>query len=280
MFFKEQKLTLSQNISRHAKASSALSTDPTSASTATLKLFSTLAVRYEAQAYRFLVSLDPLFDMLSNVDIPLSLLIACLASLPIPVNRTVPAKSADKLLDILHSSVIAISGPSTEKQLLPLLLVLVRITQSNSSGAQSKLRERIFPSDEDRVKPLGQGDSLSHRLLRLASTSMEAEVRDCVLTIFYELSKKDESLFIQNVGFGNAAGFLASKGISVSEDTLAAGDTANRQADYNPITGQLRNLESQSTLPDMTDDEKEREAERLFVLFERYVMSLPLCFQC
>ena len=39
--------------------------------------------------------------------------------------------------------------------------------------------------------------------------------------------------------------------------------------EINPITGQRTDMEPVDTGPEMTDEEKEREAERLFVLFER-----------
>ena len=39
--------------------------------------------------------------------------------------------------------------------------------------------------------------------------------------------------------------------------------------EINPITGQRRDMEPEDALPEMTDEEKEREAEKLFVLFER-----------
>jgi hypothetical protein len=38
----------------------------------------------------------------------------------------------------------------------------------------------------------------------------------------------------------------------------------------NPITGQRLDAEDPSSQEPMTEEEKEREAERLFVLFERY----------
>jgi hypothetical protein len=41
------------------------------------------------------------------------------------------------------------------------------------------------------------------------------------------------------------------------------------RADINPITGQRLEAESIPDIAEMTDEEKEREAERLFVLFER-----------
>ena len=39
--------------------------------------------------------------------------------------------------------------------------------------------------------------------------------------------------------------------------------------EINPITGQMKDMEPRDNGPEMTDEEKEREAERLFVLFER-----------
>ena len=88
-----------------------------------------------------------------------------------------------------------------------------------------------------------------------------------IMTTFFELSERDPSLFVHNVGFGNAAGYLNSKGIEISQKELgsAVGPAVN------PITGQRLDAEPEVELPEMTDEEKEREAERLFVLFERYV---------
>ena len=39
--------------------------------------------------------------------------------------------------------------------------------------------------------------------------------------------------------------------------------------EINPVTGQRRDMEPPAPGPEMTDAEKEREAEKLFVLFER-----------
>ena len=52
----------------------------------------------------------------------------------------------------------------------------------------------------------------------------------------------------------------------------AAATTAAQHA-VNPITGQRLDMEPKDEGPPMTDEEKEREAERLFVLFERYLMG-------
>ena len=41
--------------------------------------------------------------------------------------------------------------------------------------------------------------------------------------------------------------------------------------EINPVTGQKKCMEEVDEGPEMTEEEKEREAERLFVLFERFV---------
>lgn len=72
--------------------------------------------------------------------------------------------------------------------------------------------------------------------------------------------------FTKQVGYGNAIGFLVNKGIPVEIPK----DEHNLPENINPITGQYLSAEdSGPALADMTDEEKEREAEKLFVLFER-----------
>ncbi|GAB1193642.1 hypothetical protein APSETT444_002863 [Aspergillus pseudonomiae] len=41
------------------------------------------------------------------------------------------------------------------------------------------------------------------------------------------------------------------------------------EGEINPVTGQRRDMETPQNTPEMTMEEKEREAERLFVLFQR-----------
>lgn len=71
------------------------------------------------------------------------------------------------------------------------------------------------------------------------------------------------------MGYGNVAGFLFNKGIltgppSSGEASGPAADTSGAQ--INPITGAIQ---EERPLSEMTEEEREREAERLFVLFDR-----------
>lgn len=69
------------------------------------------------------------------------------------------------------------------------------------------------------------------------------------------------------VGYGNVAGFLFNKGVlSAPAQPSNATLVTPSGAPINPITG---TIQEPSVPSDMTDEEKEREAEKLFVLFDR-----------
>ena len=78
------------------------------------------------------------------------------------------------------------------------------------------------------------------------------------------------------VGYGNVAGFLFNKGIMsappppAGSSGASAPTTTSSGAAINPITGVV---EKPAPPIEMTDEEKEREAEKLFVLFDRLEKS-------
>ncbi|RIB19319.1 guanine nucleotide exchange factor [Gigaspora rosea] len=120
----------------------------------------------------------------------------------------------------------------------------------------------------DRSKPLEKGDDLSARLIRLMTSAMLPNLKDGVSELLYVICDQDVNLFIHHVGYGNAAGFLMNRNIMVPPLTSSSKQKVHSDKSINPITGQYLENEAPS-LSDMTDEEKEREAERLFVLFER-----------
>lgn len=76
------------------------------------------------------------------------------------------------------------------------------------------------------------------------------------------------------LGYGNVAGFLFNKGIMAppppAEDSRgAAEDHIPDDPDINPITGSKFKPSGPDPMAAMTDEEKEQEAEKLFVLFDR-----------
>lgn len=262
-------------ITRHVKEGTLPTAEPTSRCSASLRLLSSLAARYESHSHLFLDAVDPVLGMLSETTIaspplqpPVSLLVNCLPVLPIQKKTTISVDAVDKLIEILKECLYFYKSQDKEGEFMPLLFGLQRIAQSEATDAKARLQERLIPTDEDRKIALGKGNTLPHKVLHMSNMSASPEVREVIMALFFELSDKDPSMFVHNVGFGNAAGYLASQGIQISQKDLTTRDSG---PDVNPITGQRVDSEAEPILPDMTDEEKEREAERLFVLFERFV---------
>lgn len=76
------------------------------------------------------------------------------------------------------------------------------------------------------------------------------------------------------IGYGNAAGYLFNRGLLApppAESSGAAAASSSIAPGINPITGMVEHPRAPG--PEMTEEEKEREAEKLFVLFERLEKS-------
>lgn len=74
-------------------------------------------------------------------------------------------------------------------------------------------------------------------------------------------------MLIAQVGYGNVAGFLFNKGIVTGPPSSGeASNSSDPGPQINPITGAI---EEERAEIEMTEEEREREAEKLFVLFDR-----------
>lgn len=100
--------------------------------------------------------------------------------------------------------------------------------------------------------------------------------------MLFECSDQDPTTFVRNVGYGFASGFLITHNLAVPEGSLRANSSSGDDVEdlgerltrvdgleINPVTGQRKDKEPVISGPAMTDEEKEIEAEKLFVLFER-----------
>jgi hypothetical protein len=68
-------------------------------------------------------------------------------------------------------------------------------------------------------------------------------------------------------GYGNVAGFLFHKGVFSAPQGNSSSSGPMTADEINPITGTT--VQPKLDLPEMSDEEKEREIEQLFVLFDR-----------
>ena len=278
----------------------------------TLKLLYNVLYYEPDSASKFAASLPPIITILNNIVLPsptlqppVTLLINALMNLELDLtapesslgNPVFPDSDSrgliDRLIHILDLSLKSSPTRELDQTLSPLITLLRRIHEIAPEQTKSHLRSLLLPSKENRDKPIGQDETLPSRLLRLTNSPLLPMLRDSVSAFFFEMSDKDASTFIQNIGYGYAAGFLSMNKIAVPESAMggaSVSDDGDRvgvdktsfgprtgaglgprsgSGFVNPVTGQRRDAEPEDMGPEMTDEEKEREAERLFVLFER-----------
>lgn len=223
------------------------------------------------------------------MEAPVAQLINALLNLPLdhPENARLlfPEQNKDRhverLIEILDKSIQTYKDAELEQLVTPLLTVIRRLYEIGPQEAQTCMQRRMLPTEQDREQPVGKGESFSARFLRLSMNITTPQLKESISALLFELSDKDAAAFVQNVGYGFASGFLFQHNVPMPESVLENGSGKDRLKangkPLNPITGQTLESEPESdaNLPEMTQEEKEREAERLFVLFERFV-CLPL----
>ena len=218
---------------------------------------------------------------------PIAQLVNALLNLPLEERDNISALfpkvnlhfHAERLVEILDYSIKIYKDDDLESLVTPVLALIRKLNEIGPKEAQNFLRHRLLPTQKDREKPVGKGESLSARLIRLSTNITTPQIRENVSGLLFELSDKDARHFVQNVGYGFASGFLVQHNVPIPENAFEAWSTNSSEGNtrtsqdsgkaINPITGQTLESEAKMELPEMTNDEKEREAEKLFVLFER-----------
>jgi len=196
--------------------------------------------------------------------------------------KVAPNVNLDRLLDILDKATKIYVDDELEGMVSPLLALLRKLYEIAPEEIKSYMKGQLLPSDADRKQPLGRAETLSARLLRLSSGATTPQIRESISTLLFDLSDQDATMMVQNIGYGFASGFLFSHNVPIPENALEAWSTSDSNASnpkasiessksFNPITGQHLDAEPVVEVPNMTQAEKEREAERLYVLFERYL---------
>ena len=175
----------------------------------------------------------------------------------------------DRLLEILDRGLTDYKDTELEVKGVPLLTLLRQIYDEAPSQIKRHIEESLLPSDTDRERPLGKSDSLPSKLLRLSISPAAPNFGPSISALLFELSGKDPVAFVHKIGYGYAAGFLMSHKLPIPTTENQNDRQEDAIPDINPITGQRRDMEPTDMAPEMTNEEKEREAERLFVLFER-----------
>lgn len=233
------------------------------------------------------------FSPTKPLDPPFSSLVNSILNIPLEQEENIavlfpqdsPNIYVDRLIDILDKSTKAYSDDDLDAMVSPVTTLIQRVYGVASTAVQKHMQELLLPTVDDRKQPLGRGESLSARLMRISANIATPKIQELAGSLLFELSGKNAKTFVENIGYGYASGFLVRHKIPLPENALKAQNDANGEASgsaagqqtwkaVNPITGQTLESEPVVDLPEMTDEEKEREAERLFVLFERYVLFI------
>lgn len=283
--------TINKHITRHADLFNegdkvhVPSEIETAALSESLKLLFNLSTFYPHRTAKLSHSVDSILRILAKIAIPkpplqapVNYLINALVNLELDGREPSSAilfsgedqhGQVDKLIEILDQALLSYQPSQLETVAVPLITVLRKIYEIAPEGGKKNMQQQLLPSEKDRDLPVGQSDSLSSRLLRLSTSAIAPNLREGISSLVFELSGKDASRFVQNVGYGFAAGYLMSHNIPVPANAIDACNDVESGVAVNPITGQRLDKEPVGEEPEMTVEEKEREAERLFVLFER-----------
>lgn len=258
----------------------------------TLKLTFNIAKLYPDLAPSFSPSIPSLLKVISRIHIPskpldglIGYILNCLSTLDLegkenkhPENNPLFPKfnqncNVDKLINILDQAVSSHSPRELESKSIPLFHALIIIHELAPDGPRKYMQWLLLPEDSDRSQPIGHSDTLSSRLLKLSTTAFP-NLKTAISELMFVLSGRNAENLTKNIGYGFAAGLLATRGIEIPQSAQEAFATNSDGLDpeINPITGQRLDAEPKDTGPPMSKEEKEREAERLFVLFERYVI--------
>lgn len=143
------------------------------------------------------------------------------------------------------------------------VIMFATLLAKSSKTSKELIKASIIPESSDRKKPLGFGETFSSKFIGLLTQTANNNLKESVGELLFYLSDENGDQMVSNFGYGNCAGYLVNNSIPFN----IPDDEAKNH--INPITGQLYENEALRELQNMTMEEKEREAEKLFVLFER-----------
>ncbi|KAK7953421.1 hypothetical protein PG996_014312 [Apiospora saccharicola] len=175
---------------------------------------------------------------------------------------------ASRLVELLNASKKSYGNEELENTVTALVGVIRAIHEYAPEDVKAWVRGQLLPTEDDRNEVLGRSGTLPSWLLRNSTNPVTPQLRDAISELLFDMSDRDATKFVDNVGYGFASGFLFNRNLPIPQNAQEAFANAGGR-DVNPITGQFLDTEKHPEMPEMTDDEKEREAERLYVLFER-----------
>ncbi|XP_034049026.1 synembryn-A isoform X2 [Thalassophryne amazonica] len=171
-------------------------------------------------------------------------------------------------------------GDKVKEKLTPVLNLLTESCRAHRETRQY-IRNHILPPLRDVSQRPEEGTTVKSRLIRLM-THVDTDLKHCAADLIFVLCKENVRRFVKYTGYGNAAGLLATRGLlggqrsrMSSSDTQYSTDSDSDTEEYrqvkdriNPVTGRVE-AEQPDPMEGMTEEEKEEEARRLIMLFNK-----------
>uniref|UniRef100_A0A672JPN9 Synembryn n=1 Tax=Salarias fasciatus TaxID=181472 RepID=A0A672JPN9_SALFA len=172
------------------------------------------------------------------------------------------------------------SGDKIKEKLTPILNLLTESCRAHRE-TRHYIRKHILPPLRDVSHRPEEGSTVKSRLIRLM-THLDTDVKHCAADLIFVLCKENVRRFVKYTGYGNAAGLLATRGLlggqgarTSSSGTQYSSDSDSDTEEYrqvkdriNPVTGRVE-AEQPDPMEGMTEEEKEEEAKRLIMLFNK-----------
>ncbi|XP_072230100.1 chaperone Ric-8A [Leuresthes tenuis] len=171
-------------------------------------------------------------------------------------------------------------GDKMKAKLTPILNLL---TESCRAHRETRIyiRKHILPPLRDVSHRPEEGSTVKNRLIRLM-THLDTDLKHCAADLIFVLCKENVGRFVKYTGYGNAAGLLATRGLLGGQGPRNATSSAQYSSDsdsdteeyrqvkdrINPVTGRME-AEQPDPMEGMTEEEKEEEAKRLIMLFNK-----------
>ncbi|CAK6964240.1 synembryn-A [Scomber scombrus] len=187
-------------------------------------------------------------------------------------------------MDCVHTLLIFMerrleSGDKVKEKLTPILNLLTESCRSHKE-TRHYIRKHILPPLKDVSHRPEEGSTVKSRLIRLM-THLDTDVKHCAADLIFVLCKENVGRFVKYTGYGNAAGLLATRGLlgggsrTPVSDAQYSSDSDSDTEEYrqmkgriNPVTGRVE-VEQPDPMEGMTEEEKEEEAKRLIMLFNK-----------
>ncbi|XP_028332639.1 synembryn-A [Gouania willdenowi] len=172
------------------------------------------------------------------------------------------------------------SGDKIKEKLTPILNLLTESCRAHRE-TRHYIRKHILPPLRDVTHRPEEGCTVKSRLIRLM-THLDTDVKHCAAELIFVLCKENVRRFVKYTGYGNAAGLLATRGLlggqgfrTSSPDAHYSSDSDSDTEEYrqvkdriNPVTGRVE-AEMPDPMEGMSEEEKEEEAKRLIMLFNK-----------